>query len=517
MSTSGPSGARFVVPEPAGGHHQVAELPADVKPVTRTTVGPAGFTLIEVLVAMTVTLIGALSAITLIERANATTVTTRAREGAVNLAREVVETTRGVPFASLTTGTLDGLVQSGVPQLADDSPAPGWQIRRRGISYTVTTQICTMDDARDGGGTQDAGSFCADSVAASTPAPVTGTVDRSPEDYKRARVQVAWTHQGVARIVHQTTVVNNPGSAGGPAVRSLTLGGASAPGWIYAPTTSLSFALTTSRTPATLRWLIDGSAQEPITSGSGLEWNFAWDLGNVDDPGGVADGVYLVGTEAFDDYGIAGPSKSLTVTVNRSLPDQVQGLVGGRVRSSTDPVVETVDLEWLAASERDILGYEVIRIAPDGTRTVACALQAATECRDASPPDADAVDYVVRAYDYASPGVQRPGPDSGVLTVSRANRAPYAPTGLTLTRAADGTTTLTWQAVNPGDPDVDDSVRFYRVYRDGQDVTDRYARWDDPSSRVSFVDSATNGEQHTYWVTSVDEHLGESEPLGPVS
>lgn len=516
MSTSGPSGARFVVPGPFGHLRQVTEPSADVRCVTRNTAGPAGFTLIEVLVAMTVTLIGALGALSLIERANATTVTTRSREAAVNLAREVVESARGVPFASLTTGALDGLVQSGVPQLADDSPAPGWQIRRRGISYTVTTQLCTMDDARDGGGTQDAGSFCADSVGANTPAPVTGTVDRSPEDYKRARVQVAWTHQGVTRTVRQTTVVNNPGSAGGPAVRSMTLGGTSSPGWIYAPTTSLSFALTTSRPPATLRWLIDGSAQEPITSGSGLEWNFAWDLGNVDDPSGVPDGVYLVGTEAFDDYGIAGPSKSLTVTINRSLPDQVQGLVGGRVSSSINPEVEMVDLEWLAASERDVVGYEVIRIAPDGTRTVVCALQEATECRDASPPNADAVDYVVRAYDHASPGVQRPGPDSGLLTVTRANTPPNAPTGLTLTRAADGTTTLTWQAANPGDPDVGDSVRFYRVYRDGQGIADRYARWDDPSSTVSFVDSATNGEEHTYWVTSVDGHLGESEPNGPV-
>lgn len=484
--------------------------------MTRTTVGSAGFTLIEVLVAMTVTLIGALGAITLIERANATTVTTRSREAAVNLAREVVETARGVPFASLKTGALDGLVQSGTPPLADDSPAPGWQIRRRGIDYTVTTQLCTMDDARDGGGTQNAGSFCADSVAPNTPAPVTGTVDRSPEDYKRARVQIAWTHKGVARSVRQTTVVNNPGSAGGPAVRSLTLGGTSTPGWIYAPTTSLSFAVTTSRTPATLRWLLDGSVQEPITSGAGLGWSFAWDLGIVDDPAGVPDGVYLIGTEAFDEYGIAGPSKSMTVTVNRSLPDQVQGLVGGRVSGSTGPQVAAVDLEWLAASERDILGYEVLRIAPDGTRTVVCALQESTECRDASPPDADAIDYVVRAYDYSSPGVRRPGPDSGVLRVTRANTPPNAPTGLTLVRAADGTTTLTWQAPDPGDPDVGDSVRFYRVYRDGQSISDRYARWDDPSLTVSFVDSATNRGDHTYWVTSVDKHLSESVPAGPV-
>ncbi len=183
---------------------------------------------------MTVTLVGAMSAMTLIERANGATVTTRSREGANNLSREVVEAVRGIPFASMMPASLDGLVQGGQPQLADDSPAPGWQVRRRGFIYTVSTELCTMDDPRDGGGTQDAGSFCADSVAENAGDPVTGSTDRSPEDYKRVRVAVAWTHGGVARRVSQTTIVNNPGSAGGPAVRTLTLNGNPAPDWVDA-------------------------------------------------------------------------------------------------------------------------------------------------------------------------------------------------------------------------------------------------------------------------------------------
>jgi prepilin-type N-terminal cleavage/methylation domain-containing protein len=478
-----------------------------------------GFTLVEILVASTVLLIGAMSAISLIERANQTTVTTRSREGATNLAREVVEAVRGVPFSSLTPGALGGLVQGNQPQLADESPAVGWQIRRRNFTYTVTTSLCTMDDGRDGGGTQDTGSFCADSVAANSPDPVTGSVDRSPEDYKRIRIEAAWRHKGVTRTVHQTTIINNPGSAGGPAVRTLTLGtggGTSTPGWVYAPTTSLSFALTTSRTPATLRWLVDGSAQGPITDGSGLSWSFGWDLGPADDPAGVGDGVYLVGAEAFDTYGIAGPSRSLTVTINRSLPDKVQGFAGGRIKDPSDSTREIVDLEWLAVSERDIIGYEVLRIGADGTRTVVCARQEATTCQDLSAPN-DTVDYVVRAYDYASPGVERSGPDSDVLTVTGANTAPYPPANLTLTRNADGTTTLQWLARDPADPDLGDSIDFYRVYRDGQTFSDRYARWDDPSSTVTFIDSATNGETHIYWVTAVDTHLGESVAVGPVS
>lgn len=490
---------------------------ADDTDVARTTSfrSRAGFTLVEVLVAMTVTLVGAMSAMTLIERANGATVTTRSRETANNLSREIVEAVRGIPFASMTPATLDGLVQGGQPQLADDSPEPGWQIRRRDFTYTVTTELCTMDDPRDGGGTQDAGSFCADSVPANSPDPVTGSVDRSPEDYKRVRVIVAWTHRNVARTVRQTTIVNNPGSAGGPAVRTLTLNGNPAPDWVYAPTTTLPFELTTSRTPATLRWLLDGSAQGSITTGSALNWSFSWNLGAVDDPAGVGDGVYLVGAEAFDSYGVAGPSRSLTVTINRSLPDKVGGFAGGRIADPNDPTRKLIDLEWLAVSERDIIGYEVLRVAADGSRTVVCALQAATHCQDTAPPDTDAVDYVVRAYDYASPGVERAGPDSDVLTVTGTNTAPHPPTGLSLTRNADGTTTLQWQAPNPADPDTGDSIDFYRVYRDGQAIENRYARWDDPSSTVTFIDSATNGEAHGYWVTAVDTHLGESTAAGP--
>ncbi len=121
--------------------------------------------------------------------------------------------------------------------------------------------------------------------------------------------------------------------------------------------------------------------------------------------------------------GTDGPSRSLTVTINRSLPDKVEGLAGGRIATGGDGTRELIDLEWRAVSERDVIGYEVLRIAPDGTRTVVCPRQVATHCQDASPPAADAVDYVVRAYDLASPGVERPGPDSDVLTVTRTNTA----------------------------------------------------------------------------------------------
>ena len=114
------------------------------------------------------------------------------------------------------------------PGLADAGIGAGWTIRRRSITYTVTATMCTMDDARDGGGTHSAGGFCADSVAQNTP-DSTGTTDKSPEDYKRVPRAATWKQGNSTREVHQTTIINNPGSAGGPAVRTLTLNGSSSP------------------------------------------------------------------------------------------------------------------------------------------------------------------------------------------------------------------------------------------------------------------------------------------------
>ena len=473
-----------------------------------------GMTIIEVLVAMTVLLVGVMSAVALIDRANATTVKTRAREGATNAARELIEAARSVPYASVTPGAIESEIQA-LPGLADDGPAAGWTIRRRGFTYTVTTNVCAFDDGRDGGGVHDAGSFCADSATATTPP------DLTPEDYKRVRVDVTWEQAGITREVHQTELINNPGSAGGPAVRTLTLDGSSSPPTVTnAATQNLTFQLTTSSTPNTLHWLLDGTSQAPITSGSGKSWSFAWDLGVADAPDSVLDGTYLVSAEAFDVYDVAGPAKSITVSLNRTLPDKVTAFVGGRTGDPAVPDDQVVDFEWLPNIERDVIGYAVFRV--DGaTRTEVCPLAAKTHCMDEDPPDQSPLSYVVVAYDEDPvTGDPRPGPDSDTLTVVKGNQPPDTPLDLTATTQAGGDTKLTW--VRPGiwgDPDAPgDSIDFYRVYRDGITYADRYARWDDDSpALVEFVDGNTGGTPHTYWVTAVDRNYGESAPAGPVT
>jgi hypothetical protein len=54
-------------------------------------------------------------------------------------------------------------------------------------------------------------------------------------------------------------------------------------------------------------------------------------------------------------------------------------------------------------------------------------------------------------------------------------------------------------------------VQFYRVYRDGTAIANRY----DVTGTTSYVDAP--GGSHSYWVTAVDDNFRESPATGPVS
>jgi Tfp pilus assembly protein PilV len=469
---------------------------ATVRPATRG-LGPAaarlralrsegGFSLAEVMVSALVLLVGMMGTVAAVDGANARTVSTRAREGATSLHRELVERSRSVSYPLLNRQALLTQLQ-GKPGLEDSSPAPGYTISRRGFTYEVTADVCSVDDDNDGLGPSDPTTFCTGSQA--------GTTDRNPDDYKVVTIDLRWTGPAADGHAEQQALVNNPGNSGGPSVATLTSASGTT---ITSPLSSLSFSVTTSAVPATVSWMVDGVPQGEA-GGSGTAWTFVWPIS------GLRDGIYQVSARAFDANALSGASRSATITLNRFAPEAPTGLVGGR----SDSLVE---LEWLANPERDVVGYRVFRTGPDPVTL--CDGTTATTCQDTSPPDAPSVTYRVAALDRDPAGNLREGDHSSEITVVQGNNRPNAPTELVATKV-DGTTTLTWQAPSPADPDAGDSIAFYRIYRDGQAFADRYDRT--APGELSYADGRAGDTQHTYWVTAVDTQLAESVVAGPVT
>jgi prepilin-type N-terminal cleavage/methylation domain-containing protein len=475
----------------------------------------AGFTLIEVLVAMSILLAGVLAMLALFDRANAATVVDRQREGATSLAREITEGARGVPFDDLVnTVSLNAELQA-MPGLEDDSAGGGpYTVMRRGTAFTVVTSVCTVDDGKDGGGSRPSStSFCPDSTSA-------GTVDANPEDYRRVTATVSWTHQGITRSVTQTGIVNNPGS--GPGVVSVVPDGWAAPYEITTIDPALTIRITTSDPAKVVSWSLDGTKQStmPVQSdATALLSAVDWQIATLDD------GPYVITADAFDANGVSGPSRTETITLNRYLPRKPAHVAGGRNGHGS------VDIEWSANTERDIIGYEVERTDANGTETgqVVCGFVAQkleTTCIDSSPPDGDPIYYHVRAYDKApGTGTPRPGVWSDPLKVVSTNQPPFAPPSLSASTTFPGTSSavvkLTFQRPEPQDPDAGDSIAFFRIYRVDRgaqpQVRDRHDRWFGDGDSITWEDIHTGGSLHDYYVTAVDTNYAESPRVGPVS
>src|SRR5256885_16304771 len=114
----------------------------------------AGFTLFEILIAAAILVIGLAGLLGLLDSTVKTSRSTRAREGASTLAREILEDARTVPYAEISPSSIAGQLQA-MNGLANATPGPTWHIERRGVAYTVTVSECTIDDPKDGYGVHD--------------------------------------------------------------------------------------------------------------------------------------------------------------------------------------------------------------------------------------------------------------------------------------------------------------------------------------------------------------------------
>ena len=533
-------------------------------PFPRAISDERGFTIVEVMVAALLLMTGLVGTMTMLDQANATTTTTKAREQGVSLQRELVEAARSISYSELDNATIVSRLQAREGFADANGAENDWVIRRRGVNYSVTLGTCSVDDTTDGTGPHDPAQFCTTGAGQATAAGcrailgttgnVAGTAgasattadcgvdvnrdgtidslvaggsctsgcgsgsDTNPDDYKRVVSLVRWDRGGGNRYALQAATMPNPGLSAAPSVVSITPSTTTA----FAGTRYVDVGVVTNRAPATVGISIDGSPKGAATKTTGpLAWNYTWDLGALAEPvataiepapGEVLDGTYVVSARALDAYGSAGTTRAVTVTVNRRSPYPVGQFRGGRRGGATGEI----DFEWVLNRERDVNGYRVFRDVPDTTADVeVCArLPRGTACRLVDPPQGNSEYYAV-AYDLdPGTGAERPGVRSANFQVTTTNAVPAPITSLQASNVSGGHTKLIWTA-SAGDPDAGDSIAYYRIYRDGTAYENRFDRTT-TGGVVQYTDTQSEGTPHNYYVAAVDKYLGESTIFGPV-
>jgi len=481
-----------------------------------------GFTLVEVMVAVSILLIGVLGTVTMIDGANALTGRTKAREGGTALARSVLEIARGIPYRELTADRLVDELEGRAGMADAATGVAGHQVASRGFIYTVTPTICAMDDPTDRLGAHDEVGvvFCpdTDTVGAGT------ARDRNADDYRRITVDLGWSDTPThSDSVRQLGVVTNPVGGLGPSVTSLTPRDPTTEEIVTTESTP-TYDVTTSVPAESVGWLVGGARRgEADDSGTGTDWTFTWDLGHVDTPSFV-DCTYVLQAEAFDEKGRAGASKALVITLNRRKAFAPSGFGGGRNLSSANGL-DRVDLQWSPNQECDVKAYEVYRgTAPNAVNDRVCQVEVGkpTECVDLTAPPGVTLYYQVLAVDKWPNGADRPGDRSALLQLDAdANVAPSVPAGVSICTggspgcfdidgelAPSNSPVLSWQ---PSTDHAPGEIAFYRVYRDGDTYDKRLdVLFPVPSKPLVFIDATATGS-HTYRVSAVDDQFGESQ------
>lgn len=470
----------------------------------RRAAGQAGFTIVEVMVAAVVLIVGLFGVVALLDGSTTATATANQRVAATNLTRELLETARGLDYDELAPALLDpGLVAHG---LGEGTPLT---IERRGVTYTVTSTVCTYDAPADGLAAPAPSNVC-------TPQPAGAAGDSNGDDFRRVTFEVSWSDRSAnARSVDQSELIVNPTGGLGPRLTGISPLTQTLTGNVS------SAAVTYTTTPAAaVHWHADDGQSEGNAigpTGSPQVWRVEWPIGDSGSGSEVLDGAYQIIAQPFDDRGVAGDAKLTTVVINRRKPYAPPSLAGGH--DTRDG--HWVDLSWELNSERDILGYRVHWAGMDGAAgngddNQVCPAAAApamlspttSSCTDPSPPSTGALGYYVVALARDGSGALEDG-DATSLTISAAGSQPAAPDGpLTATTEAN-LPALSWNAPQNGSP------IFYRIYRDGTQLADRYDRT--AGTAAAWSDDDPDGGSHQYWVSVVNSHYNESELLGPVS
>jgi len=363
-----------------------------------------------------VLVVGLLTSFAVLALSAKTSSATRAREGATNLVREILEDAGTVPFSELSPSVEEKLKL--ITGLAPKPPGPGWQIERRGFLYTVTVEECSVDDPKDGLGKHDS-TFCAGQTE--------GAADAVPVDLKRVTAKATYFARGRTHEVREAETFGSAGEQLGVKTSELKLASTVPATAIEKPTeptitsslTTLTFSVTAPEGTTAIDWSVGGvrqSTPEDVKTGT-TQWTFSWTVS------GLSDGTYQVGAQAEQANGVVGPAVSIPVTLIRSVPAAQSEVMGGFNSiyvSNETTKAQVAELEWQANTERNVIGYRVFNpsgqeVCPGSPSTLSLNLS----CIDFSPPAQTASNLtysVVALYRNAS-GVVTEGPATKVTLI----------------------------------------------------------------------------------------------------
>ena len=352
----------------------------------------AGMTIVETMVAAVILTAGVLGVLVMVETADKVNKTNRGREAATSLSRELLETARTTNYA--TIGDDDWFnsalasVNGGNGSVSESGTSATTTVSRRGYTFTVTVNSCSVDDPKDnlktGGGPYN---WCPDSKATTS-----GAGDSQPEDMKRVGLTTQWTEGAKTLQLYHTATFSAAGALIGPGLTEFKITtptglDPATPTITTNPSGNNVIFQAVSVGAGDMKFTVDGVTQTTgITNLGNGTWTLAWNIGNL------KDGVYTIGATAEDALGTRGDPQYIQVTLARGAATPPANVVG----SYNDVYVagvktRVVELGWDAAAEGSVTGYEVVK----GGTTV-CAASLALECMDMNPATSGTTTYTVK-------------------------------------------------------------------------------------------------------------------------
>jgi Tfp pilus assembly protein PilV len=484
----------------------------------------SGFTLFETLIAAVILVVGLMGVFGLLNVSVKAGAQTRAREGATNLARQILEDARTIPYSQLSPTSVVkelkkmnglGTIESGYISRRESET-------QLAISYSVSVSECAIDDPKDGLAKTHGSTFC----AAQQSWKEGETVDTQPENLKRITVEVKWAAQGRSPGVKQVETVTAAGQSIGLVATKLELTSPTCPGLscesspttpvITADASRLTFSVSFPAATTAIRWSLEGSQQEELALSEGAtSATFSWPIDEPPLHPKVSDGTYQVSVQAVNATGVVGPPISIPVRLIRVVPAAPKPVEGGFNSIYVSGLAtKVVELQWKANTERNVIGYRVY----NPLKQLACpsassTLSLTTSCIVFPPPTPSEGSYTVVALYRNAKNEVAEGPATSLSALQATSTAAKEPTKLVATKEAEETVKLTW--ISPAG-----SVAFYRIYRAPRgtygasppNYTSRY----DVSTSATYTDTNATSENE-YWVTAVSSTLTESKFLGPVT